>query len=274
MATAALTRMVARIRETLANRTAVANPLLTSLRRDPNQIMVAAGLTPDFWQAELLLSDSRQTLLNCSRQAGKSTVTAALALLAALLQSPALVLLLSPSLRQSGELFLKVLDLYRALGRPIPSLRPRDNTLKLELVNGSRIISLPGSEATVRCFSAVRLLVVDEAARVSDDLIRAVKPMLAVSGGRLLALSTPFGRRGWFYDAWQRGQGWKRVRIKASQCPRIPADFLAQERKDLGERWYAQEYETEFNDMAGAVFSGADIDALFAVPFPAIRFPE
>jgi hypothetical protein len=51
----------------------------------------------------------------------------------------------------------------------------------------------------VRCFSP-GLVIVDEAARVPDDLYRAVRPMLAVSQGRLIALSTPFGQRGWFYD--------------------------------------------------------------------------
>lgn len=65
-----------------------------------------------------------------------------------------------------------------------------------------RIISLPGSQDTVRGFSGVRLLIVDETARVANDLYPAVRPMLAVSSGRLLALSTPFGTRGWWYDAW------------------------------------------------------------------------
>ena len=89
-----------------------------------------------------------------------------MALRSALLKAPALVLLLSPTLRQSAELFLKVTTLYRALGRPVATVRPRDNLLKLELANGSRILSLPGTEISARGFSAARLLVIDEAARV------------------------------------------------------------------------------------------------------------
>ena len=69
---------------------------------------------------------------------------------------------------------------------------------QLKLANGSRILCLPGKEETVRCFSP-SLLIIDEASRVPDDLYRSVRPMLAVSKGRLIALSTYFGQRGWFF---------------------------------------------------------------------------
>jgi len=85
--------------------------------------------------------------------------------------------------------------------------------------------------------------------------------MLAVSQGKLLALSTPFGRRGWFYVAWHSQENWRRVKITAEQCPRIGADFLKEERQSLGERWYRQEYMCSFEDMVGAVFSWEDIEA-------------
>jgi hypothetical protein len=232
---------------------------------DPAHLLGDAGLSPDDWQADLIRGHSERVLLNCSRQSGKSTVAAALALQAAMLEYPALVLLLSPTLRQSAELFLKVMTLYQSLSRPVPSARPRDSALKLELVNGSRILSLPSGEATVRGFSGVRLLIVDEAARVPDDLYRAVRPMLAVSGGRLLALSTPFGRRGWFYEEWTAGADtWHRVKITADQCPRIAKEFLDEERLAIGDRWWRQEYFCSFEELVGAVFRAEDIEAAFA----------
>jgi hypothetical protein len=241
---------------------------------DPARLLAQTGRPPDPWQAALLRSPAPQTLLNCSRQSGKSTVSAALALRAALLEAPALVLLLSPTQRQSGELFLKVLELYRALGRPVPGARARDNALKLELVNGSRILSLPGSDATVRGYSGAALLVIDEASRVDDGLYYAVRPMLAVSRGRLICLSTPYGKRGWFHQEWTQGEGWHKVEITAWQCPRIDRAFLEQERRAIGERWFRQEYGCEFMDMIGAVFSGADIEAALSVPVPALLFPD
>jgi hypothetical protein len=198
-------------------------------------------------------------LLLCGRQAGKSSVAAALALKAALLEPCSPVLLLSPTLRQSGELFRgRLLPLYNALGRPVPG---EATALELRLSNGSRIVSLPGQEATVRCYSGVRLVVLDEAARVPDDLYRAVRPMLAVSNGRLVALSTPFGKRGWFYDEWCGSGPWQRVKMPSSACPRIAPAFLAEEKAAIGARWYAQEYECSFEDVIGAVFSEEDIKA-------------
>src|SRR5262249_10793523 len=150
-------------------------------------IMTLAGMQPDPWQVQLLQSEAGRILLLASRQAGKSEVASALALRGALLRPGSLVLLLSPSERQSGELATKVFAYYDRLGAPVP---PRKRTeLQLHLINGSRVIALPESERTIRGYSGARLLIIDEAARVDDLLYRAVRPMLAVSRGRLLALS-------------------------------------------------------------------------------------
>jgi hypothetical protein len=152
--------------------------------------------------------------------------------------------------------------LYNGLGRPVATVQ--ESALTMELANGSRIVSLPGEEGTVRGYSGARLLVLDEAARVSDELYRSVRPMLAVSQGRLIAMSTPFGKRGWFFDEWHSANTWERVRITADQCPRIAPDFLREERAALGERWFMQEYYCIFMEMMGAIFSGADIEAMLS----------
>jgi hypothetical protein len=252
MSTTALRRKVSRIEARLRARQRPADPLLDVLREDPAALLSRAGLAPDAWQEQVLRSPASQMLLLCARQAGKSTAAAALALQTALLQPRAPVLLLSPSLRQSSELFRKVLDLFAALGRPMRVTA--ESALRLELANGSRVVSLPGTEANVRGFSAVGMLLIDEAARVEDALYAAVRPMLAVSRGRLVALSTPFGARGWFHDEWVGPGSWERVRITAPECPRIPETFLDEERRALGERWYKQEYLCSFEAAIGAVF--------------------
>jgi hypothetical protein len=202
-------------------------------------------------------------LLLCSRQSGKSQAAAALAVQTALLIPGSLTLLLSPSLRQSGELFRdKVVRLYDAAGRPMQATR--ETALQLTLANGSRIVSLPGEEGTIRGYSGVTLLVVDEAARVPDPLYCSVRPMLAVSGGRLVALSTPFGKRGWFHDEWHGSGAWERFKVTADQCPRIPAEFLAEEERSLGPRWFRQEYFCSFEDTVDQVFAHADVMAAVA----------
>jgi hypothetical protein len=193
----------------------------------------SVGVEPDPWQEDLLRSSSERTLLNCSRQSGKSTVAGVLTVHAALYEPHSLILLLSPTLRQSQELFKKCLSLYRTADKPVS---PESETaLTLTLENGSRIVSLPGKEGTVRGYSGVRLLAIDEAARVPDDLYASVRPMLAVSGGRLVALSTPFGTRGWWYEAWRSEEPWERYRITAEECPRISSEFLSEERRNVGE---------------------------------------
>jgi hypothetical protein len=185
-------------------------------------------------------------------------MSAVLALHRALYHPDSLILCLAPALRQSQELFAKIAGFYRDLDRPVPPQAER--RLSLELENGSRIITLPGSERTIRGFSGVSLLIVDEAARVEDELYYSCRPMLAVSGGDLLLLSTPFGKRGVFYEEWTEGQGWERYTVTAEECPRIPAEFLAEEREALGGRWYAQEYECRFMDTVDQVFATEVID--------------
>jgi hypothetical protein len=183
----------------------------------------------------------------------------------ALLSPGSLTLLLSPSLRQSAELFRdKVMRLYNELGAPVRQQRPGDPALRLSLVNQSRVVSLPSSESTIRGYSNVALLIVDEAARVEDSLYYGVRPMLATSGGRLVALSTAYGKSGWFYDSWVSGEPWERVCIPATECSRISAAFLAEERRVLGERIFAREYLCQASESDDAVFRSADVAAAFS----------
>jgi len=271
-ATRALIRQLARTvdrLETERRETA----LLTRLRQDPANLMALAGISPDPWQAHLLRSTSARTLLLCSRQSGKSTVAGALALKTALLSAGSLVLLLSPTQRQSGELFrAHVKRLYNALGRPVATVQ--ESALTMEPANGSRIVSLPGKEGTVRVYSSVALLVLDESARIADDLYRAVRPMLAVSRGRLIGLSTPFGQRGWFHENWTGHDRFERVKITARQCPRIDPAFLREEEQALGPRWFRQEYLCSFEDIIGAVFPADLIDSMFTGDVKPLAFLE
>ncbi len=220
----------------------------------------ALGIEPDPWQAEVLRAQAQQTAILTCRQAGKSTIGAVLALHRAVFHPGSLVLLLSPTLRQSGELFRRVTSFVVKVEKDAAPVAA-ESALRLELRNGSRIVSLPGSETTVRGFSNVALLIVDEASRVEDALYFSIRPMLAVSGGRIVAMTTPWGKRGFFYNAWIEGASeWQRAQVTATDCPRIKADFLDQERRSMPARWYRQEYECSFEDLADAAF-GADLVA-------------
>ncbi len=220
--------------------------------QDAIQLLEVQGLAPDPWQREVLSAKEPYVLLNCSRQAGKSTTVAALALHRVLVRRGSLVLLVAPSERQSKELYRKIRAGFRALGRTVDAVQL--NQTMLELANGSRIVALPGREGTIRSFSGVDLLVIDEAARVPDDLYRAVRPMLAVSRGRLVALSTPFGQRGWFYQEWQGAGPWHKLEAPWTLCPRIDPAFIAEEVRALGQAWVDQEYGCRFTALTGLVY--------------------
>lgn len=232
---------------------------------DPFSVARDVGLDLDPWQGELLESTAPRILLNVTRQGGKSTTCATVAVNCAI-TDPGLVLIASPSQRQSGELFRKIQQTLRAL-RPAPKFELQSTT-KLELENGSRIVALPGSEATVRGYSAPRLILVDEASRVEDDLYTALRPMLATGEGRLIALSTPWGRRGWFFNAWEfGGDAWQRFRVPATECPRITAEFLAEELRELGPLRYASEYDCQFVDTEESFFPSTLIERALTSDF-------
>jgi hypothetical protein len=136
-----------------------------------------------------------------------------------------------------------------------------DNRLSLSVKAGGRVVSLPGSEATIRGYSGASLIVLDEAARVEDQLYFAVRPMLATSNGRLVGMSTPFGKRGWYWREWSEGKSWQRTEIDATKVSRISAAFLEEEKQTMGSWWYEQEYLCMFKESTDSFFDHESIQA-------------
>lgn len=260
--------------------------------------MRAAGMAPDPVQTRVATTAGNQLWL-CHRQWGKSSTVGAIALADACAAPDGLILLVSRSLRQSGELFRKVRHFYN-LTRPMPLVQ--DSVLSLELSNHSRIVSLPGGEETIVGYSAVRRLILDEAARIPDATYYAVRPMLAMSQGSMIALSTPFGRRGWFYEAWAetttdaqaldlaavetlladlhfpvqessepvqmpvdsdgRAYRWTRTQVTAPENSRLSRRFLANERRAIPALWFAQEWLCQFVETETMLFRYEDLQAM------------
>jgi hypothetical protein len=209
---------------------------------------------PDERQIEVLRSNAKRGILNCTRQWGKSTIAAAKAVHRAFTQEKSLVLVASPTDRQSAELVRKAAGMVATLG-----ITPRgdgDNQTSLLFPNGSRIVGLPGMEATVRGFSAVSLLLIDEASRVEDAMYKALRPMLAVGDGDLWLMSTPNGKKGFFYECWEHeaADEWFRVSVPATECARISTEFLEAERRAVGPEWFAREFMAEFVDDGTETF--------------------
>ena len=211
------------------------------------------GYHPDPWQADLLRSRSRKIILNCSRQSGKSTTCAALGLHESIYRRPSFGLVIAPSQDQSAELMMKFDEFRGAVELPSDYLST-DTKLAVKFANGNRFVARPGSEKTARSFSAVTLLLEDEAARVSDALYNSVRPMLAVSNGRHILMSTPFGKQNHFFKIWDQERDiWQWFEIPAEQCPRITKEFLEEEKRT--NPWIEQEYHCKFMDTEGSIFS-------------------
>jgi hypothetical protein len=233
--------------------------------------------TPDPVQSEILRSNTTRLILCCTRQFGKSTITAIKALHHGWTRPNSLVLAAAPTARQSGEWLEKTRFFLSQLG--IHGRSDGHNRLSLVLPNGSRLVGLPGVPCNVRGFSKASLILIDEAAFVPDELFQALNPMLAVSRGGLWLISTPAAQTGFFYEEWSRADGtrqaepsressrhdaghdkgsgkecsveeqaiaWRRFQVTAEQCARIPSEFLAEQRILLGDPVFRREYMCEF----------------------------
>lgn len=225
------------------------------------------ALDPDEPQAKVLRAfttqpgtqqcNAKQGILNCTRQWGKSLLGAIMAVHHACANAGTLTLIASPGERQSVLLLDAVADLLRRLGIRRKSAGGVDHSLLLP--NRSRIVALPGVEATARGFSAVSMLLIDEAAQVSDSAYKTLRPMLATVDGALWLLSTPFGKRGFFWEEWTHGgPDWFRISVPATGCSRIRNSWLERERRAHGSAWFQQEYMCAFVDNGETVF-GRDL---------------
>lgn len=220
------------------------------------------GYHPDPWQDDLLRSRSKKIILNCSRQSGKSTTCAALGLHESIYRHPSFGLVIAPTQDQSSELMMKF-DEFRSAVEMESDYLSSDTKLAVKFKNGNRFVARPGSEKSARSFSAVTLLLEDEAARVLDDLYNAVRPMLAVSNGRHILMSTPFGMRGHFYHIWNEQRDiceW--YEIPAEMCPRITKEFLEEEKRTNA--WFEQEYHCVFMENNDGVFTAAEVAGMLS----------
>lgn len=201
-------------------------------------------------QRRILQSRAARDCLNCTRKWGKSTTIGAAATHEGAYVAGSKTVVVAPSQGQSSMLLARVeefADVAKVRTSPYRGEHPG-----LVLPSGV-VIALPGNEATVRGLEGTTWVIVDEAARVPDALFYAVRPFLANTNGRMSIMSTPFGKRGWFYVEHQSGR-WRVTRVRATECPRISAEFLAEERLVLPRAWFDQEYMCEFTSVENAMF--------------------
>jgi hypothetical protein len=112
-----------------------------------------------------------------------------------------------------------------------------NNVYGLEPKNGSRVLALPGSDDSIRGLTVDGWIVADEAARLDDDLISALRPMRARRRqARFAMLSTAWSRTDPFWTAWASDDpSWMRLRATAEIPGLLDAEYLERERRNMGE---------------------------------------
>ena len=234
----------------------------------------ALGFQPDPIQTEILNTHSPRLILCCTRQWGKSSVAAVKALHLAAAKPGAFILIASASFKQSAEL----LRVIRRHAEKLLGARCKGDGINrgaIVLPNESRILALPQSPDTVRCFSAVDVIIIDEAAFVETEMHDALSPMLATTNGQLWLLSSANTTTGEFYKIW-RGNGpeWRRFKVTAPECPRISPEFLAAERAAKGEAVFNREYMCDFTAIATVGVPESVVDDAFRGDVPAVTLPK
>ena len=236
-----------------------------SRRRDipayPVEFAISVDIEPDPWQAEVLTSKHPRKILCCGRQTGKSTVGAVLAVHKALTVPGSTVLIVAPGERQAKLLFKNAYRLYEMAGHPLPASSKR--LTGLELANGSIIEALPAVERTTRGYS-VDLLLVDEAAAVPDQDYHGILPALIATQGEQVLLSTPRGKRGFFWELWHSDEDWQRMMVRSDEVERIRPEDLEVFRATMPEQFFRQEFYCEWLDTEGSLFGYDDIQMALA----------
>lgn len=217
----------------------------------------------DKWQKDVL-NTTGNIALRSGRQVGKSTVISIKAAEFAVQNKKKSIMIISATERQAYLLFSKVLmylqDYHK---KEIKTGRDRPTKSEVKLKNGSVIRCLPtGADGLGIRGYTTDLLIADEAAFIPDDVWAAVTPQLATTGGNIILLSTPFGRRGYFYERFS-DPTFSCFHINTLEVAEHRKDpqkshltkFVEEERQRMSKLQFQQEYLGEFVSGIGQLFS-------------------
>ncbi len=220
-------------------------------------------LTLDPWQKKYIETDGHCFLL-CGRQSGKTTAMSIKFGRKAATKDKRIILMIAETEKQAYNLFFKTL-MYLEAEYPRQIKRGKNGPTKhlINLKNGSVIMcyaaGLDGSG--LRTFTLTDL-VIDEAAPMAKEIFVATMPMLSVTRGSMDLSSTPRGKGGFFYECSDDEslgkkvkKNWTRFYINAEDCPRHDKDYLDEQKRDMSELEYSQEYLAKFLDDVRRVFS-------------------
>jgi hypothetical protein len=218
------------------------------------------------WQAAALALLTTFTTIVAPRQTGKSRSLSLLALWWAFRRPGQSVLIVSASEDAARRLLGSIRNL--AAREPLRGSVVDENASLLVLSNGSTIRSVAASERAVRGWT-VDLLLLDEAAMISDELLAAALPTTAARPeARVVAASSPWGAGGWFHEMHLAGRGDDAFTTshvwRLRDAPWISDATIAAAKATLSPQRFAAEYEGTFVGAADSYFDRDDLLACTA----------
>lgn len=232
---------------------------LLRAREDLGVFGQAVGLPLTECQAEALRLESLFTVLVAPRQTGKSRSLSLLACWWAVRRPGQVVLVVSASEDAAKRLLRQV---RAVLEHPLLADVVADEQAGVVVLsNGSQIRAVPASDKAIRGWS-VDLLLVDEAAWVSDDLLEgaALPTTGARPDARIVLSSSPWDASGFYYRMAMLGEagddpGVRTFRWSLRDAPWITEDRVRLMRLTMSPLRFRAEYEAEFVDGGSGLFS-------------------
>jgi hypothetical protein len=222
----------------------------------------------DDWQKEVLASKGH-ILLCTGRQVGKTMIMARKAAEYMLSHPNSAIIVVSLTEDQAELIIVFVLNyLEQNYKKEIAKGAKKPTKRKIQLKNHSFVLARPVGNTgdAVRGFTG-DVLIVDEASRMPEMMWAAAKPTLATTGGEIWMCSTPFGKQGYFYKCYlNRDDRFKVFHVNtpdvykkrvwpSEQIKEDALEFLEEERKDMSQLEFGQEYEGRFLDDLNQFFS-------------------
>lgn len=235
----------------------------------PLAVFTAAGFGPDDWQQQLLTAPQRVCLGVTSRQAGKTSCEAAIALSAAVNNpdddTDEVIVVACPTFRQSARLLARCRNQWRRITKlhpdaDLPRIINRDPG-RILFDRGLPIVAMPDNPDGLRGETAHKIIV-DEAAFVRRELWDVLTPMLAATGGGLIVLSSAGVIGTQMHDLWvdDGAPDTFRIEVPWDRIPRLSPVFIESERRRMTAARFAAEYECRWSSLTNNAFDWASID--------------
>jgi len=180
----------------------------------------------------------------------------------------------APIYRQTEIAFGRIV---RMLLRAGMAIEPNQSAMRVPLPNGSVLEFRSGEKPQTLYGEDVHGAVLDEATQgMREEVLFAVQTTLTATRGRLLVLSTPRGRRNWFWKLCQRAKagerGYDYVFMRSADNPAVPREKLDDAKRNLPARVYRELFEAEAQDDEASVFRNvrACIDGALDQRFPSV----